>query len=118
MKILVVEDTMPAAIAIKLLLTKKGYEVEHAKDGPQAVDMACSNQYDFIFMDIGLPVYDGLEATKKIREQGVETPIVALTANLSEYGQETLADAGLNGGYEKPLSAELLSEIASEYHLN
>lgn len=118
MKILVVEDAMPAALAIKLVLKKQGFEVEHAKDGQEAVDMACSGDYGFIFMDIGIPVFDGLEATKKIRQQGIETPIVALTANLSEYGQDALKEAGLNGGYQKPLSVDLFAEIAREYDLN
>ena len=111
MYILLVEDNTTAAIGIKGILRQHGAKIDHAKDGEEAVSLATSNKYDLILMDIGLPIFNGIEATRKIRSADVNTPIVALTANLAEFGLPALKDAGMCGGYDKPLTAEKLAEI-------
>lgn len=118
MSILVVEDSIPATIAIKGMLNKIGFDVDVAEDGYKAFQMATNdNEYQLIFMDIGLPVLTGIEATSKIRSQNINIPIVALTANLNSHSQEILRSTGFNGGYQKPLSFSILAEVVSKFHL-
>ena len=102
MKALVVEDLLPAFIAAKAILSQYGFEVDKAVDGVEGTEKATSNNYTLILMDICLPKMNGIEATKAIREAGVDAPIFALSANLGEHKRETLIDAGMQAGYEKP----------------
>ena len=118
MDVLIVEDTFPAFLVAKTILTAKGFNVYHAKDGPEAVEKATSKRYAFILMDIGLPVFDGIEATKKIREAGVTAPIFALSANLGQHTEESLNEAGMQGCYEKPFGEENLIELLKLLEIN
>lgn len=115
MKLLVVEDNSTAAAAIQSLLLKLGFEVDIVDDGYDGAEKARNNDYGLIFMDIGLPTLSGVEATRKIRSYKIDTPIIALTATLSDLGK--LEAFGFNGGYEKPLSFERLLEIIEKFHL-
>ncbi len=85
-----------------------------AGDGQEAVDMARKAPYSAIFMDIQMPVMDGLAATKAIREwetghEGPSLPIIALTAHAMHGDKERCTDAGMNGYLSKPVSVQSLS---------
>ena len=82
-KILLVEDNEMNKDMLSRRLIKKGYEIVFAMDGQEAIDKAKSETPDVILMDMGLPVKDGLQATKEIKENSDTTsiPIIALTAN-------------------------------------
>lgn len=115
MKILLVEDDLVQAETTKIRLRKKVEQIDHAADGPSAVKMAkeqseAGSPYDLIFMDIGLPVFNGIEAARQIIENDPSAKIVGLSANYSSEEEKCL-DAGMLGGALKPLSSEKLSEF-------
>lgn len=105
-KILVAEDNDSNFILMTYIL-KKYYAYERAKNGKEAVDLVNSNTYDLVLMDIKMPVMDGLEATKAIRENHPDLPIIALTANAFDSDRQLALDAGCNDFLSKPVSSDL-----------
>ena len=88
-------------------ILKKFYVFERAKNGQEAVDMVESGSFDMVLMDIKMPVMDGLEATKAIKEKHPDLPIVALTANAFDSDRQSALQAGCNDFLSKPVSSEL-----------
>jgi DNA-binding response OmpR family regulator len=80
MKILVVEDELPAAAFLKRGLSEEGFAVDVAHDGNSADDAVAINMYDLILLDVMLPGQDGFALCKQWRAEGVTTPILFLTA--------------------------------------
>ncbi|OGC39027.1 DNA-binding response regulator [candidate division WWE3 bacterium RBG_13_37_7] len=112
MKILVVEDEHKIANAIKRGLEQETYAVDVAYTGKDGFDLATTENYDLILLDLMLPEMDGLEVCKKLREESIHTPILMLTAK-SELEDKV---AGLNYGADdyltKPFAfEELLARI-------
>ena len=110
MRVLVVEDEKKVASFIQRGLEGEGFSVEVAYDGESGVEMGSQSSFDLILMDVMLPKMDGLEAIKALREKGVESPVLCLTA------KDTVEDivAGLDSGSDdyltKPFAfAELLA---------
>ncbi|WP_177182435.1 response regulator [Paenibacillus sp. OV219] len=101
--ILLVEDNAIIQEVMKAILTEMGMEVDVANDGAEAVQMAVSKQYDAILMDLQMPVMDGYEAARTIREQesGWETPIIAVTAEAIDEVKERVLKAGMNASLSK-----------------
>ena len=111
-KILLVEDNEMNKDMLSRRLTKKGYEVVFAMDGQQAVDNAITEKPDVILMDMGLPVKDGLQATREIKASG-ETktiPIIALTANAMDEHRKEAREAGCDEYETKPVRLPSLIE--------
>lgn len=109
--ILVAEDNDSNYLLMTYVL-KKGYQFLRAKNGQEAVEIADKGGIDLILMDMKMPVMDGVEATKKIKEAHPELPIVALTANAFESDRETMMEAGCNDFLSKPVnSAKCLATI-------
>lgn len=123
-KILLVEDN---AINQKLtlkILNKAGFICDVATDGLEAVNACKIKSYDLIFMDCQLPILDGYEATKEIRnierskitlEKTKRIPIVALTANTFDEEINKCLDCGMDDYLSKPISTEKLFEILKKY---
>ena len=110
-RFLVVEDIEVNREIAAELLRDTGARVEFAEDGHLCVDRVLSapaGYYDLILMDISMPTMDGLEATQRLRQMGVTTPIIALTANVSEQDKRAALDAGMNAFAEKPIFVEKL----------
>ena len=112
MRILVVEDEKKVASFIQRGLEGEGFSVEVAYDGESGVEMGSQDSFDLILMDVMLPKMDGLQAIKALREKGVESPVLCLTA------KDTVEDivAGLDSGSDdyltKPFAfAELLARV-------
>ena len=105
-KILVAEDNDSNFILMTYIL-KKYYEYDRAKNGREAVDMIESGTFDMVLMDIKMPILDGLEATKAIKEKHPDLPIVALTANAFDSDRQLAMQAGCNDFLSKPVSSEL-----------
>ena len=105
-KILVAEDNDSNFILMTYIL-KKFYQFERAKNGQEAVDMVEKGEYDLVLMDIKMPIMDGLEATKKIKETHPSLPIIALTANAFDSDRQMVFDAGCDEFLSKPISSDL-----------
>lgn len=86
MIILVAEDSDDIRLMIRVMLELRGHRVVEAADGREAVELATSNNPDVILMDLNMPVMDGIEATKHLREQAETShmPIIAVTAHCAD----------------------------------
>ena len=114
-KILVVEDEHVNQMVIKgyLKMFDIGYDL--AIDGQEAVDLAKKNKYNLILMDIQMPIKNGFEATKEIREFDKEVPIVALSAAVMQTDKDKTLEVGMNGHLAKPFKQEGLIKCINEY---
>lgn len=113
-RILLVEDLEVNADMLTRRLTKRGYAVTHAQDGQQAIDMAHSERPDLILMDVGLPLIDGYEATRRIKADAstAHIPVIALTAHAMSTDREEALAAGCADFESKPIDlASLLTTI-------
>ena len=109
-KILVVDDNQANLNVARGLLQIFQIEAETAHSGLQAIAMAQENQYDIIFMDHRMPEMSGAETTEKIRQLGIDTPIIALTASAVVGAKERMLKAGMNDYLWKPIiKAELMA---------
>jgi PAS domain S-box-containing protein len=114
-KILVVDDnTINLNVACGLLQLCK-ISADTASSGAQAIVMVRRNQYDMVFMDHMMPEMDGVDATRVIREMGIDVPIVALTANVVEGSKEMYLAAGMNDLLMKPINKEMLYKTLSNW---
>ncbi len=116
LKILVVEDYEMNRILIEEMLNSFGIEPDFALNGLEAVEkIGNSNIYDIIFMDINMPIMNGIEATKILREKGIDCPIIALTANALEGDRELYLSEGMNDYLSKPIDIKELEAILNRY---
>jgi len=109
-KILLVEDNKINAKITKKVLNNAGFEVEVAVNGQDVIDKY-NKSYDLILMDIQMPLKDGFEATKEIRNIDKEIIIIAFTANDEELIRKKILEIGMNGIIVKPFSKNKISEI-------
>jgi PAS domain S-box-containing protein len=121
LRILIVEDDKVNLMVLALMLKEKGHFTESASNGFEALLLHAKNQYDVIFMDIQMPIMDGIEATAKIREREGEsrhTPIIALTAFALVGDREKFLSYGLDEYIPKPIKMgdlfQLLDEVVSQ----
>ena len=117
---LVADDNKINCKLIKIILENLGLEVTVVNDGNEAVEMAVKNAYDIIFMDIEMPVMDGVEACMHIlghesEHQLKHVPIIALTANTSSGEKEKYMAKGMDDYAVKPLDIEALKMIITEH---
>jgi len=111
-QVLLVEDNPVNSLVAYAMLTKYGADVDRAFNGCEAVRAAEERPYDLVLMDIQMPVMDGLEATRRIRNSsyGRKVPVVALTAHTSLEDRQACLDAGMNDVLSKPLSPDTLHQ--------
>lgn len=110
-RVLLAEDSETNAAVVSSMLAKLGIHPEIVSDGAAAVQAVESGSYDIIIMDVGMPVMDGLEASRLIRASGDATPIIALTAHALPENREQTRAAGMNGFLTKPIR---LKDLARE----
>lgn len=111
--VLVAEDNDSNYILMTYIL-KRNYLVVRAKNGQEAVTMVDNGGIDIVLMDIKMPIMDGLEATRKIKENHPEVPIVALTANAFDSDRQMAIEAGCDEFLPKPVSSDKCLEIMAE----
>ncbi|GET39094.1 response regulator [Microseira wollei] len=116
-RILIVEDIEQNRLLLSQLLARLGFELREAINGQEAVEMWQSWQPDLIVMDMKMPVMDGYEATKRIREapNSQDTVIIALTASAFDEQREDILTAGCNDFISKPFRGEILYEKIALY---
>ncbi len=117
MHILLVEDNDINALVTQSFLEKMGHDVEHVDTGEQAVELAGSNAYNVILMDISLPGMDGIEATRQIRNlpggNYRSVPIIAMSAHVFQNEIAEVLEADINAFIGKPVSPERLAQVLS-----
>lgn len=109
-KLLVVEDNPINQKLLVTLLNKQGLKTDVANNGQEAVNLCQENQYDMIFMDIQMPIMDGIQATKEILKLKHDTvpKIVAVTANTLQEDRDRCLEAGMSDFISKPISNQNL----------
>lgn len=108
LEVLLVEDHPMNVLVARSFLEKWGAGVSVANNGQQALDLLETMSPGMILMDVHMPVMDGFEATKKIRERGITTPVIALTADIQDDTRKRLASCEVNGILSKPFQADTL----------
>ena len=111
LRILIAEDNDSNYLLVQHIL--KNYNLVRVQTGVDAVNRVRDEHFDLVLMDMKMPVMDGLEATRKIREFNADIPIVALTANAFDSDRVSALDAGCNAFLAKPLKKSQLLDIFS-----
>ena len=116
LEVLVVDDIKANQYLLRSVLKKFGYKITLAANGQEAVDFLKLNKYDFCFMDINMPIMDGFEATRKIREElHLDLPIIALSADAAKEDVENARKAGMDEYMTKPFKQTKLKEIIQKW---
>jgi DNA-binding response OmpR family regulator len=108
MRVLMVEDEQMLAETVRRGLSNEGFVVEIAHDGVSGLWAATENIYDVILLDLMLPLKNGYEVLKEIRERRIWTPVLMLTAKDGEYDQADAFDLGADDYLTKPFSFLIL----------
>lgn len=118
LNILVVEDTKSNQMVIKLLLSKLGHKVFMANNGREAIEFIRRNEapLDMVLMDVSMPVMDGLTATRTLRNNGFQIPIVALTAHALESDRQDCLKSGMDSFIAKPVRKHELESVIQTFH--
>ena len=118
-QVLLAEDEPISRILIETLLEQAGLQADVAENGKQAVEMALTGKYQAVLMDVQMPVMDGLDATREIRnherEKGGHLPIIALTAHAMHGDREKCLQAGMDDYLTKPLGKIELFDVLTRY---
>jgi signal transduction histidine kinase/ActR/RegA family two-component response regulator len=114
---LIVDDNPVNIEVMALMLAAHGIGCDSAADGQAAVELASQHLYDLILMDLHMPVMDGLQATRLIRQQRLnrDAPILAMTANVYEEDRERCHAAGMNAHLGKPIDADELVRVLNAW---
>jgi DNA-binding response OmpR family regulator len=112
MRILVVEDEHSIAEALRKGLTQERYAVDIAYTGTDGYDLAASEEYDLIILDLMLPGMDGIQVCARLRKENIHTPIIMLTAKSQLQDRVKGLDTGADDYLPKPFAfEELLARI-------
>jgi PAS domain S-box-containing protein len=114
--ILVAEDNAVNQLLISTLLENRDISYDIANNGQELLDMyVSSSDVDLILMDVNMPVLDGVEATKHLRNAGYTLPIIALTANVMAKDKEIYSQAGMDAYISKPIVPKELDKVLLEF---
>nr|WP_330217932.1 response regulator [Marinobacter similis] len=110
LRILLVEDNQVNQLVASSILKKLGHTVESAENGQRALDAMAAGEFDLILMDCQMPIMDGYEATRRIRQNSdwQAVPIIAVTANVMQGDRDDCITAGMNDYVTKPFKREEL----------
>ncbi|MBT3293432.1 response regulator [Candidatus Peregrinibacteria bacterium] len=114
-KILIIEDEQPLSHALHLKFTNDGNEVSIAKNGEEGLQMATSNKFDVILLDLIMPKMDGFTFLERLNEKKVKTPVVILSNLGQEEDRKRAEEMGVSGYYVKsntPIT-EILKTVSS-----
>ncbi len=111
---LLVEDDHDLVEVVETIAKQLGYELDHAADGEQGIEMALANAYGFVVLDLNLPGLDGVEVCKRLRAENTRIPILMLTSNADELNKILLLELGADDYITKPFSIrELKARIGT-----
>ncbi len=115
LELLLAEDNPINIKLVDKIFSKMGYDFDVAKNGQEAVDMATAKNYDIIFMDCQMPEKSGYDATRELREKGVKSVIIAMTANALEEEEKKCRNAGMDDYLAKPVHISDLSAKITQW---
>jgi len=120
LKILLVEDNSDNRLLIKAYLKKLPYEIDEAENGQIAVEKFQTNKYNIVLMDVQMPVMDGHQSTRNIREwervnEKPATPIISLTAHAIKEEIDKCIEAGCDTHLAKPVKKSTLIDTIKSY---
>ncbi len=114
MKVLIAEDNLMNQLLMTRYMGKLGWEFVIVDNGLKATEACKSEFFNAILMDIDMPVCDGLEATRNIREFNNKIPIVAITAFADSQMRTKCAEAGMNAFLAKPCSRDDIKSVIAD----
>lgn len=115
LNILLVEDEPINQKVVQMMLDNIGCRYDSANSGTAAIELIKKNTYDLIFMDIQLPDLNGVEVTQKIRDAGINTPIIATTAYSFEDELDNFIISGMNDVLLKPFRQEQINTMIQKW---
>lgn len=113
-KVLVVDDTKNIRMILTKCLELEGYEVMTASDGRKALDLLTVSSFDLVFLDIKLPEISGTEVLRRIRDIGVKTPVVIITAYATVKNAVDCTNMGAVKYMQKPFSTDKIKSLLNE----
>jgi CheY-like chemotaxis protein len=117
-RVLIAEDSSVIQNLARKILEFQNYEITSVKNGEQVLQILEQETFDILLMDINMPIMDGMECVKKVREHAdkkkASVPVVAITGNAKNYSEEEFKAAGFNDVLVKPLNFDKLVEIVNE----
>ena len=111
LRILMAEDNPVNRKVALSMLKRLGYRADVAENGLEVLQALDEKPYDVVLMDVQMPEMDGLEATRHIRDQGLSTRIIAMTAHAMDGDRDECLEAGMNEYISKPINMEELARI-------
>jgi signal transduction histidine kinase/DNA-binding NarL/FixJ family response regulator len=113
-KIMVVDDQAENRLLLRDMLTPLGFEIEEAENGAIAIEKVGQLDFDMILMDLLMPVMNGFETVKEIRQFSPELPIIAISASVFEHDRRRSQQAGCNAFLAKPIDEQKLFSLIQE----
>jgi CheY-like chemotaxis protein len=118
-KVLIAEDSSVIQNLTKKILKMQQYEISSVKNGSQVLNKLENEDFNVILLDINMPVMDGMECARRIREledpKKSQIPIIAITGNARNYSMEQFKEVGINEFLPKPLNFDELVELVKKY---
>lgn len=115
-KVLIAEDNEVNQLLIRTLLEEEGWCITIVENGEECVNKLARESFNFVLMDIQMPVMDGLEAAKRIRnELHLDVPIIGTSANADQEDVRKSLEAGMNGHMSKFFSTKQLKEVLNQW---
>lgn len=118
-RVLIAEDSSVIQNLTRKILEQQNFEIDSAKNGKEVLEKVSSENFSLILMDINIPIMDGMECTRQIRDMDDEdkasVPIIAITGNAPNYSEEDFSNAGINEVLLKPLDFDQLVKTVIKY---
>ncbi len=114
LRVLLVDDGEENRDLMSVILEEAGTTFATAENGLEAIELANQQEWDVILMDMQMPVMDGYTATRKLRAEGYQKPIIALTAHAMQHAEQECRDAGCSGFLTKPIDIDRLITTLAE----
>ena len=117
-KTLIIDDTKNIRLMLTKCLELNGWEVMAATNGKEGFEAVCNNEFDLIFLDLKLPEVSGVEVLKRIRDKGILTPVIVITAYPTIKNALECSRLGIASYIQKPFSAERLLAVLNDLELS
>lgn len=112
--ILIAEDNDSNFMLMNYIL-RRSYNIVRARDGREVIEKAAETGVDMILMDLKMPILDGLEATKRIKDRQPDMPIIMLTANAFDSDRQAAVEAGCIDFLSKPINSKVCLDTIAKY---